>query len=280
MSVTINVRPPARKQVNVEETTPSPRQTTVTPSTVNVEIGTVTTLEPGASATVENVGTRNRAVLNFGLPRGAKGDRGDEGPNEVIVQGFDSGWPNGTRYCTVAGSGIPPELSALELRYESLADNGSIVWTSGTKVLDGGAVVGPWATLYYDSGKWTLLYYDADKLLALMAEYETTNRYFFNGCNFTTLPGLPGFPVVTTYEEEDPILPEFSGQIRMVGGNSVYEQYVARTVDSEDPPYWEYIGLLNGQATEPYATQSELNNMINQTTDQANLNALAFAVAL
>lgn len=46
-----------------------------------VEIGTVTTLAPGADATVTNSGTSAAAVLNFGIPQGATGD-----PGEIIEQ--------------------------------------------------------------------------------------------------------------------------------------------------------------------------------------------------
>lgn len=38
-----------------------------------VEIGTVTTLQAGSQATVQNVGTTSSAVLNFGIPKGDKG---------------------------------------------------------------------------------------------------------------------------------------------------------------------------------------------------------------
>jgi hypothetical protein len=38
-----------------------------------VNIGTVTTLPPGSSATVSNVGTASAAILNFGIPMGATG---------------------------------------------------------------------------------------------------------------------------------------------------------------------------------------------------------------
>jgi len=53
-----------------------------TAATFNV--GTVTTLAAGASATVVNAGTVNAAVLNFGIPQGAKGDRGDAGANAEV----------------------------------------------------------------------------------------------------------------------------------------------------------------------------------------------------
>lgn len=44
-----------------------------------VEIGTVTTLAPGSSATVTNAGTSYNAVLNIGLPRGDVGPTGATG---------------------------------------------------------------------------------------------------------------------------------------------------------------------------------------------------------
>lgn len=45
-----------------------------------IEIGTVTTGEPGTEASVSNSGSSNDAVFNFTIPRGEKGDRGDQGP--------------------------------------------------------------------------------------------------------------------------------------------------------------------------------------------------------
>ena len=44
-----------------------------------IQIGTVTTLPAGSSATVENVGTPSDARFNFGIPQGQKGDPGDPG---------------------------------------------------------------------------------------------------------------------------------------------------------------------------------------------------------
>lgn len=44
-----------------------------------IEIGTVTTGAAGTSATVTNVGTAQRAVLNFVIPRGEKGETGATG---------------------------------------------------------------------------------------------------------------------------------------------------------------------------------------------------------
>src|SRR4026208_553605 len=58
-----------------------------------ISIGTVTTLDPGESATVENVGDPTDAILNFGIPQGEAGapgggggawDSGAEDPNELV----------------------------------------------------------------------------------------------------------------------------------------------------------------------------------------------------
>ena len=48
-----------------------------------VYIGTTTTLNPGTQATVYNSGTDSNAVLNFGIP---KGEKGDTGPMPTIAQ--------------------------------------------------------------------------------------------------------------------------------------------------------------------------------------------------
>ena len=44
-----------------------------------ISVGTTTTLDAGADATVTNSGTTSAAVFNFGIPKGAKGDKGDKG---------------------------------------------------------------------------------------------------------------------------------------------------------------------------------------------------------
>ena len=45
-----------------------------------ITVGETITGEPGTSATVENTGTSNAAVLKFTIPKGEKGDKGDTGP--------------------------------------------------------------------------------------------------------------------------------------------------------------------------------------------------------
>lgn len=45
--------------------------------TPNIQIGTVTTLESNQQATVENVGTKENPIFNFGIPRGQDGGSGE-----------------------------------------------------------------------------------------------------------------------------------------------------------------------------------------------------------
>jgi hypothetical protein len=48
-------------------------------SNAYVNVGTTTTLAPGSSAYVENVGTESNAVFNFGIPQGIQGNTGAQG---------------------------------------------------------------------------------------------------------------------------------------------------------------------------------------------------------
>lgn len=48
-------------------------------ASITINIGTVTTLPAGSSATVTNSGTATDPVFNFGIPRGEKGERGASG---------------------------------------------------------------------------------------------------------------------------------------------------------------------------------------------------------
>lgn len=49
-----------------------------------IEIGTVTTGQPGTAASVENVGTDSSAILNFTIPQGVQGPEGPAGQQEVV----------------------------------------------------------------------------------------------------------------------------------------------------------------------------------------------------
>ena len=71
-----------------------------------VEVGTTTTGEAGTPATVVNVGDETHAVLNFTIPRGAKGDSGagfDNAASAVINDGITGITEDATAGMTVAG---------------------------------------------------------------------------------------------------------------------------------------------------------------------------------
>lgn len=54
-----------------------------------ITAGTVTTLDAGQAATINNSGDSSEAIFNFGIPKGAKGDKGDQGSASV-----DGGYAN------------------------------------------------------------------------------------------------------------------------------------------------------------------------------------------
>lgn len=56
-----------------------------------IQVGKVTTLEPGQQATVENVGTENAAILNFGIPKGEQGEPGTGGGGQGVPAGGTTG---------------------------------------------------------------------------------------------------------------------------------------------------------------------------------------------
>lgn len=71
-----------------------------------IQIGTVSALEPGEQATVENVGTENAAILNFGIPQGAQGDPGPQGPAGAAGTAAGFGTPTATVDDTTGTPGV------------------------------------------------------------------------------------------------------------------------------------------------------------------------------
>ena len=69
----------------------------------SVAVGSVTTLSPGASATVVNAGSSSAATLNFGIPQGATGATGSAGA--AGAQGIAGGFSGTWLYDTGTGAG-------------------------------------------------------------------------------------------------------------------------------------------------------------------------------
>lgn len=55
-----------------------------------IQIGSVTTLDAGSEATVENVGTSTDAIFNFGIPKGVDGTSGTGGTGNVSSDTINS----------------------------------------------------------------------------------------------------------------------------------------------------------------------------------------------
>ena len=69
-----------------------------------ITAGTVTTLDPGESATVTNSGTSSAAVFDFGIPKWDKGDKGDTGNTwsaATVTVGSTTTWAAGTNASVV-----------------------------------------------------------------------------------------------------------------------------------------------------------------------------------
>lgn len=62
-----------------------------TGAAATVSVGQTQTLPAGSSATVQNVGDKNNAVFNFGIPKGDKGDPGTSIPLPVSVANGGTG---------------------------------------------------------------------------------------------------------------------------------------------------------------------------------------------
>lgn len=92
----------------------------------SIQVGTVTTLSAGSSATVTNVGTTNSAIFDFGIPKGADG-----------VGGGSSTWGG----ITGTLSAQTDLNSALNGKQATLVSGTNIKTINGTSVLGSGNIV-------------------------------------------------------------------------------------------------------------------------------------------
>jgi hypothetical protein len=79
-----------------------------------VSVGTVTTLAPGAAATVNNSGTAQAAVLNFGIPQGAAGSGSSSGGTTSTSSGSYAAMFHAVSYNTTYYAVNSPNASATE----------------------------------------------------------------------------------------------------------------------------------------------------------------------
>lgn len=89
-----------------------------------VAVGTVTTGAAGSSATVTNAGTANAAVLNFSIPRGADGGKGEKGdPGYTPQKGTDYFTEADKQEVAAAAAGLvtPADIGAAPASHDQAA---------------------------------------------------------------------------------------------------------------------------------------------------------------
>lgn len=86
-----------------------------------ITVGSTTTLTPGSSATVTNSGTTSAAILDFGIPAGAKGETGEPGPANTLSIGTVEG--GDTAAATITGT-APNQTLNLTLPKGDKGDTG------------------------------------------------------------------------------------------------------------------------------------------------------------
>ena len=94
-----------------------------------IQVGKVTTGEPGSQATVTNSGTENAAVLNFAIPQGATGKTGPVGPAPNLEIGTVNTLPAGQN-ATASITGTTPNF-ALNLGLPR-GESGASTWNDIT----------------------------------------------------------------------------------------------------------------------------------------------------
>lgn len=91
--------------------------------TVSIEVGTTTTLSPGSNATVVNSGTSSSPILDFGIPQGIQGPKGDTGnTGPQGPKGDTGGVPDGgtTDQVLVKASNTDQDIEWKTLNYVTL----------------------------------------------------------------------------------------------------------------------------------------------------------------
>ncbi|CAB4192491.1 hypothetical protein UFOVP1233_41 [uncultured Caudovirales phage] len=102
-SLSLSILATAPASLSIELGTPGATGATGTAATIAA--GTVTTLSPGASATVTNAGTSSAAVFNFGIPQGTAGSQGIPGTAATATAGTTTtGAPGSSASVTNSGT--------------------------------------------------------------------------------------------------------------------------------------------------------------------------------
>ena len=112
-----------------------------------IQVGTVSSLEAGATPTVTNSGTSSAAVLDFGIPQGSQGEKGNDGSAATIQIGSVSSLAagatptvtnSGTSSAAVLDFGIPQGTAGVT------GATGVGVASISLTVVDGAVTAGTW----------------------------------------------------------------------------------------------------------------------------------------
>lgn len=111
-----------------------------TGATATIEIGEVSTSEPGSEAQITNSGTNTAAILDFVIPRGVTGPTGPTGPKGENGTGIQL--KASAEECTVVGDAYINQ------------DTGHVMIYNGTSFDDGGEIKGPQGDTGATGGTW------------------------------------------------------------------------------------------------------------------------------
>ena len=207
-----------------------------------IEVGTVTTLEAGEDATIENTGTENEAVFNFGIPKGDKGDKGDAGDmfsgqfNTVILK-QNCVWVDGWLWIDT-GSKVASKI--IEVGYMAISTG---IATEYLKPL----VHYPAAIINTNTSNPTGFYIkDIDGRLSENTDFEFVDiKYNIKNDTVAKYDGL------TTLKKGGFVLEETAGneyhsRYGIYSFNAVYPEYTGVKIESISDP------LIMGEINQPY----------------------------